>query len=249
MKHRDGTLQDMDENALVERAEGAAFLRAKPTISESRKDPRPPASDEALRLTHQILLKQGEHRPRLLVFAGMGQNDFCRQICRSVTEILAYDTHRSVCFVGANLRSMSPLSPVSGTKNIGLSEALRHAGSIRSFCRPINPQGNLWQLPEGTFLPDAPELLTSDALPQRMAELRSEFDYVMVEAPSLGDYPDAIRLGQLADGVVLILEGNVTRRDAATTAVTMLRNAKVPILAAALVEASPKTRAADYLQR
>jgi Mrp family chromosome partitioning ATPase len=76
--------------------------------------------------------------------------------------------------------------------------------------------------------------LTSDNLKSRFAELRKEFDYVLVDAPPMSRYADAITLGQVTDGFVLVLEANATRREVALMAAENLRAAHIRILGAVL---------------
>jgi Mrp family chromosome partitioning ATPase len=68
----------------------------------------------------------------------------------------------------------------------------------------------------------------------RCRELREEFDIVLVDAPPLAHYADAIALGRLSDGVVLVIEAESTRRDSALAAVETLRSSEVKILGAVL---------------
>ncbi len=68
----------------------------------------------------------------------------------------------------------------------------------------------------------------------RIAELRSEFDYVIVDVPALSESADAIALGPQVDGLVLVLEANSTRRESASKMVENLRAAKIKILGAVL---------------
>jgi Mrp family chromosome partitioning ATPase len=81
---------------------------------------------------------------------------------------------------------------------------------------------------------DAPSLLTSERLKNRFADLRKEFDFVLVDAPPLSRYADAITLGQVTDGFVLVLEANATRREVAQMAADSLRAAQIRILGAVL---------------
>jgi len=81
---------------------------------------------------------------------------------------------------------------------------------------------------------DAPSLLTSERLKNRFTELRKEFDFVLVDAPPLSRYADAITLGQVTDGFVLVLEANATRREVAQMAADSLRAAQIRILGAVL---------------
>jgi len=67
-----------------------------------------------------------------------------------------------------------------------------------------------------------------------MKELRAEFDYVLVDAPPVNLYADAILLGQLADGVVLVVQANSTRRETARKVKETLQAAKVNLLGTVL---------------
>jgi receptor protein-tyrosine kinase len=68
----------------------------------------------------------------------------------------------------------------------------------------------------------------------RFAELRKEFDFLIIDAPPLSRYADAIALGRLSDGIVLILEAGSTRRDAALAAVEHVRSSRIQVLGAVL---------------
>jgi Mrp family chromosome partitioning ATPase len=50
----------------------------------------------------------------------------------------------------------------------------------------------------------------------------------------LTQYSDAVAIGQRTDGLVLVLEANLTRREAASAITKNLRAADIPILAAVL---------------
>ena len=158
---------------------------------------------------------------------------------RRSREILATDTLRSVCLVEANFRSPVVSGLYVATNGRGFTDALIRRGSIRAFCKPVDAAGNLWSLSCGAISPDSPALLASSALRERIAELRAEFDFVIIDAPPLTRYADAIALGRLADGLVLIVEAGATRRDETAEAVANLRACKVNILAAVLNKDTP----------
>ncbi len=77
-------------------------------------------------------------------------------------------------------------------------------------------------------------MLNSERLGDRLTELRKEFEFIIIDAPPLTQYSDAIALAQHSDGLVLILEADTTRRDSATVAVANVRALNIPILAAVL---------------
>ena len=67
-----------------------------------------------------------------------------------------------------------------------------------------------------------------------IGELRREFEYSIVEAGPATDSGDVAILGQLADGVVLVLSARYTRRATAHKVKQMLDSAGVRILGTVL---------------
>ena len=191
------------------------------------------ANDEALRLVQQVFLLQTQDAPHVVVFAGIDHGNGCSWICASVAETLAKNAEGKVCLVEANFRSPGLPGLLGVPNHFGLSDALLRDAPITTFTRPIG-KDNLWLLSAGTLTEDSPNLLTADVLKARMDELRKEFDFVIVDAPPLTRYSDAVVLSQLSDGLVLVLEADSTRREAASAVTENLRSAKIPILAAVL---------------
>jgi Mrp family chromosome partitioning ATPase len=106
-------------------------------------------------------------------------------------------------------------------------------GPIRSFAKPVSNK-NLWLLSCGSLAVDSANLLNSERIKTRFQELRDEFDYVIIDAPPMSRYADAMALGKLADGFVLVLEANSTRREAAMRVTESLSQAQIRVLGAVL---------------
>jgi capsular exopolysaccharide synthesis family protein len=191
------------------------------------------ASEEALRLVQQIFLVQSKEPPRVVVFAGIDHGNGCSHICASVAETLAQNDRGRVCLVEGNFRSPALPGMFGVTNHFGLTEALLREAPINTFAKPVS-RDNLWLLSSGTLAVDSPALLASDHLRGRIEELRKQFDFVIIDAPPLSRYSDGVVLGQLADGLVMVIEANSTRREAAAAVAENLRSVKVPILAAVL---------------
>jgi capsular exopolysaccharide synthesis family protein len=191
------------------------------------------ASEEALRLVQQVFLLKASEPPRVVVFAAIDPGNGCSQISASVAETLAVSAGGPVCLVDANLRSPSMSGMFGMTNHNGLTNSMTENGPVISFANPVAGQ-NLWLLSSGSVTADSPSLLSSQTLRDRIAELRREFEFVIVDAPPLTRYSDAVVVSQLADGLVLVLEADSTRRDAAAVAVSTLRSVNVPVLAAVL---------------
>jgi len=188
-----------------------------------------------VRLVHRLFLVPGPEAPRVVLFAGVDRGDGCSTVCVRVAETLASEVgvSGSFCVVDANLRDPS-LHDYFGLQNsAGLVEALEQSGPVRSFAQQVDG-GRLWVMTAGSRTSNVHGLLGSEALRNRVAELRSEFDNVLVDSPPVNLYADACGLGKLADGVILVLESNATRREAARKAKETLEGAHVKLLGAVL---------------
>jgi Mrp family chromosome partitioning ATPase len=69
-----------------------------------------------------------------------------------------------------------------------------------------------------------------------MGDLKEEFDYVLVDAPPISSNTDAVLLGQMADGIILVVQADSTRREAARIAKETFESAKVRLLGAILTD-------------
>jgi Mrp family chromosome partitioning ATPase len=201
--------------------------------SSGRAFPRQLASDLMAGLVQRVFLRPDEARPRMVVFASIDHGNGCSLIAASVARALTASAPGAVCLVEANFRSPA-LPRMLGTTNYqGFTNALLEQGSIRSFMKPMG-NGCLWLLSSGPLAADSPKLLAAERARARFVELRAEFNFVIVDAPPLSRYADAIALGQLADGVVLVLEAGSTRQDAALSAVQYVRSSRIRVLGAVL---------------
>ena len=213
-----------------------AFLAqsAFPIPGEVREVSEPPASDVTLGLVQRIFLQSSSQAPHMVVFAAVDHGDGCSQIAASAAESLAaLAPHSSVCLVDANFRSPA-LPTIFGTTNYyGLTDALSEQCGIRYFVKPVCDE-TVWLLSSGPVSAASHNLLSTERMRERCSELRQEFDFVIIDAPPVARYADAIPLAKLSDGVVLVLAAESTRREAARMAVVNLRSERVQVLGAVL---------------
>jgi succinoglycan biosynthesis transport protein ExoP len=188
---------------------------------------------ESLKLVQRLFLLPGQTPPGAVLFAAIDSRNGCSHLCAVTAQLLADSVSGSVCLVEANFRTPS-LPQMFGMENHhGLTDSLRQKGSIRGFVKPAG-RDNLWLLSSGSIGKDSLNLLNCDRMKERIAELRGEFDYLLIDAPPLNSYSDAMVFGRLADGVVLVLEANATRRETALRVADSLRAANIPLLGAVL---------------
>jgi hypothetical protein len=193
----------------------------------------PTVREEMLKLVQRLFLTTESVAPKAVLFAPVDNNCGCGWLCSVVAKLLAKSVTGSVCLVEGNLRSPSLPDNFGVDRDRGLVDSLELGGSIRQFARSIGPE-NLWLLAAGAIVQDSAVQLNSDRLKDRLLELREEFDYLVVNAPSLNAFADGMVLGRTVDGVVLVLEADTTRREAAVRVTEGLRSSRIPILGAVL---------------
>jgi succinoglycan biosynthesis transport protein ExoP len=193
---------------------------------------RDPPDTEITKLVQRLFSQTGKGSgPKVVSFSGIARDDRSSWICARAGEALAERADGSVCIVDTNLSSPQLHSNVAAANQIGLVEALTTKGPIQSFAMSISG-GNLWLIPSGLvktgFHP------STEHYRERFVELRGAFDYILISAPALICESEATFIGQLADGIVLIVEANHTRRESVRRAKEQLESAQVRLLGAVL---------------
>jgi len=188
---------------------------------------------ELSKLVQRVFLLPGGEFNHTVVFTSSDSGNGCSWICARVGELLASQVTGTVCLVDANLHNPTLHEHFGVTNHHGLADALRQPGSVRGYISQLSRR-NLALVSCGSDPESAQSFLTSDRMRTRLNELRSEFDYLLVDCPSMTASNEALSLGAAADGVVLVLKANATRKDRARSAVRDLQTAKVKVLGAVL---------------
>jgi receptor protein-tyrosine kinase len=89
-------------------------------------------------------------------------------------------------------------------------------------------------LPSKPGKAQVPNLVYSDRLAQIIERFRHEFDLVLVDVPPVLFPADARIIGQLADGVILVVRADHSERESIRAAVNCLHQDGTPILGTVL---------------
>ena len=190
------------------------------------------AREEILRMVQYLFLATtngNDHAgAQKVVFCGVDQAKGSTLLCAQVARSLAEQVQSQVCVVDANLRARATSS---------LFDLLGPDGTPQS---KLNDQGttcqrvtdNLWLASrDSVALNGVPTL---DQMRVKIKDLGDEFGFIVINAPPIGLYSDATLLGQVANGVVLVLEAHSTRRSAARKAKLALEASNVLVLGTVL---------------
>jgi Mrp family chromosome partitioning ATPase len=213
---------------------GEPEIFAEPERFVSSPSPLDNASTEEVKtLVQRVFLLSAGQAPHIVVFAGSESGDGCSWICARAAEALARQVSGSVCLVDANLRAPGLHQQFEIPNHHGLSDALLRNEPMATFVTALSP-ANLSMVSCGSAPEGVQGLLTSNRMRSRLKELRAMFDYVLVDASAMNCSNDAIVLGAVSDGAILVLKANSSRKETARNAVQEFQAAKVRILGAVL---------------
>ncbi len=193
------------------------------------------ASEEEIKLVQRVFLVPGQEAPKSVVICGIDERDGSSPMCARISEILASRLNGEVCLVDADFYSPSLHRRYSLENTLGMTDAVFEPGLAKGFAQRIG-EGNLWVLSAGSRTAQGAGILSPERLRERLGELRQQFAYVLVSAPPINLYPDALVFGRLVDGIVLVLKANSTRRAAALKVKQNLEVSNVRLLGAVLTE-------------
>jgi Mrp family chromosome partitioning ATPase len=191
------------------------------------------ARDEVSKLVHRLFLNSETAGPRQVVFAGTETGNGCTWICAHAADILASQAGASVCVVDCDLNFPTLHEEFRVPNRYGLANALQGNEPIRQFVQQL-AHPNLWLLSCGALTEDLSPQQSLERMGGRLAELRSEFDYVLLDVAPLNSSNHGIVLGGWCDGVALVLKANSSSRKAARKSLEDLQASKVPVLGAVL---------------
>jgi chain length determinant protein tyrosine kinase EpsG len=131
--------------------------------------------------------------------------------------------------IDANLRQPRQHELFGLPDKHGLSTALaRHA--MTNLVQKIDGLGPLAMLPAGVIPPNPEQLLGRPVFPAMLAELKKQFDVLIVDTPSAEDNVDALLVAEHATEVVVIARKDSTRSDELARFVAGLRAVKANVI-------------------
>jgi len=228
-------LQNLGKEELVVETVAPAEpeMQAEPlSVIEPQLKLEPMELDQLTKMVQRVFLLPGPDAARAVVFTASESGNGCSWICARVAETLAAQVSSNVYLVDANLRHPTLHQEFGVDNQEGFVDALQRGESARSFARQLS-RPNLWLITAGAAPETFDSSLGSGRVRQMVTDLRAS-GYVLVDAPAVNASNGAASLGAVADGVVVVLRANSSRREPTRKVVQDLQAAKVNVLGAVL---------------
>jgi len=129
---------------------------------------------------------------------------------------------KKTILLDCDLRQQSTSEALQNKRQPGLSDLLLGTTKLSDIVTK-DPTTNTYLIPAGSMVPNAPDWLMSRRMRDLISELRTVFDYVVMDTSPLLPVVDALVLATVADQVLVIVEWSRTPYDSIAEAFKVLR--------------------------
>jgi len=137
--------------------------------------------------------------------------------------------NKRVVIIDADLRKPKQTRIFDLNGGWGLTHFISSYAEAADLVRPTNFP-NLFLIGSGPIPVNPIELLTSEKMDSLIAFLKKNYDYILIDAPPLLAVSDALAMGPMVDGVILIARGGQTPMPALKQAKAKLDSHKLKCL-------------------
>jgi hypothetical protein len=158
------------------------------------------AREQIRNLVQRVFFANGSPLVRQVAFTGTGPNTDVAGLCDQVGKALSMETRSDIAVV-----DREPLEKETGHTH------RQYAGStIKGWS--TQTEANVWRVPGFGFRQFEERPGTGQYWASCLTKLRNEFEYAVIQGPAVDVSSECALLGQLADGIILVIEAHSTRK-------------------------------------
>ncbi|WP_031529037.1 GumC family protein [Dyadobacter crusticola] len=163
----------------------------------------------ALRTNLQYL---GDGTCRVIMFTSSIGGEGKSFVSINLAASLAYSDKR-VLLIGLDLRKPTLHERLQITNKYGASNCLIGQGTPEDFIQPSEIHPKFDVLTSGPIPPNPSELISNGRLPVMLAELREQYDYILIDSPPFGLVTDSALIEKYVDATLYLVRFNYTLVD------------------------------------
>ncbi|HEY1165535.1 MAG TPA: polysaccharide biosynthesis tyrosine autokinase [Chitinophaga sp.] len=191
------------------------------------KDTVTPIAEQfrAMRTNLQFLLSGAQEKVILLTSSMSGEGKSFVAMNLAATLALS---GRKVVLMELDLRKPKISEKLKLNNKQGFSTYVIGKTSFAQLVQPSGFHENCWVIPSGPVPPNPAELLLLDTTKQLFAELRKQFDYIVIDTAPVGLVTDAQLLGYLADVTLYLVRQGYTFKQQLLLSKELYQQGKLP---------------------
>ncbi|GGH14512.1 GumC family protein [Pedobacter zeae] len=165
----------------------------------------------ALRTNLSFYLKNANEKVILLTSSMSGEGKSFTAI--NLGNILAL-AGKKVLLMELDLRKPGLSAKLEVANDIGFSNyTIDNKIKAENIIKPLGINKNMFIISSGPLPPNPAETLMSEKMPELVMNLKSEFDYIIMDAPPIGVIADAQLLSMYADVTLYLVRQNITQKN------------------------------------
>lgn len=225
----------------IARIEGEKVADKLVTISH----PKSPNAEAYRILRTNLLFSAVDNPPRTLLVTSSSPTEGKSTTLANLGVVMAQQGQR-VVLVDSDLRRPTLHRLFQLPNSAGLTNALLHEHpTAKTLMQPTQVE-NLSVLTTGPLPPNPAELLGSARFDELLKDLHLHADVILLDSPPALAVTDAPVLARKVDGVLLVVDAGVTRRQWAVSAQETLNKVGAKVLGVALNRLKPKSSSYYY---
>lgn len=151
---------------------------------------------------------------------------------------------KHVLLVDCDMRKPSVHKKFKISNMAGLSDLLINKNVMEEVAFKFNE--NLDIVTSGSIPPNPSEMLASKRMEKYLEDMKEEYDYIVLDTPPLRAVTDAQILSTKADGTVLVVKAEQTKRDSVLNAINLLKKVNSTIIGTVLNNVDNKSNKYYY---
>ncbi len=207
-------------------------------------EPKSPFADAIRSVRAALVLSDIDRKIKTIAVTSPLPSEGKSTICSTLATTLAHN--EKVLVIDADLRRPSLNKMFGLPKNaVGLTQFLGGHSSLEEVIQKDEKTG-VYTLPAGSTPANPAQLLTSNAFRDLLNKLAGEFDRIFIDTPPCGATSDALQIGPLMDGYLLVARSEKTPTRALAGALKQLSIINANLLGIVLNDSSVSLSHGSY---
>lgn len=213
----------------------------------SINEPKAPASEAYRMIRTNLEYTSIDRVNKVMLFTSAKTKEGKTTTIANLAITLAHSKHK-VLLIDCDLRKPRIHKLFEIPNRLGITNLIVNNAKEEDVIHEVAEIENLNVITSGPIPPMPSELLSSDRMEDILANLKDEYDYILIDSPPVLSVTDAMVLSGIVDGVVLVVAAGQTPIEAIKTSQKSLEKVKANILGVILSKAEFNKNAYYYYQ-
>lgn len=195
-------------------------------------DQKSPISEAYRTIRTNISFSDVDNEVQTILFTSTKQNEGKSTLTSNIAYSFSKLENCRVLLMDLDLRNPTVHKLFEVSNTYGIMDNLKHDRPIEKCIHKIGE--NIHILPTGPIPPNPTEILSSKKIAKFLKDIKTEYDYIFVDAPPIGIVSDAAIISKNVDGVMYVIGESETDLSHAQLGIENLRKVDANIIGSVL---------------